>query len=84
MQPLVLIPTYNERDNLKRLITAVRQASPATAILVIDDNSPDGTGALADRLAAADTKVHVLHRAQKKGPRPRLPGRFYLGLSWFI
>ena len=80
MQPLVLIPTYNERDNLKRLITAVRQASPATAILVIDDNSPDGTGALADRLAAADTKVHVLHRAQKKG----LGRAYQAGFTWAL
>jgi dolichol-phosphate mannosyltransferase len=59
--------TYNERDNLGLLVTEIRQAVPAADILVIDDNSPDGTGQLADDLAAADPRVHVLHRAGKLG-----------------
>lgn len=64
---LVSIATYNERDNLGPLVREIRQAVPEADVLVIDDNSPDGTGELADELAAADPKVRVLHRAGKLG-----------------
>src|SRR5262245_52511509 len=64
---LVSMATYNERDNLAPLIQEIRQALPAAHVLVVDDNSPDGTGRLADELAAADPQVHVLHRAGKLG-----------------
>ncbi len=64
---VVLIPTYNERENLPRIVARVRAAVPAVDILVLDDNSPDGTGAVADDLAGSDPQVHVLHRAGKKG-----------------
>jgi dolichol-phosphate mannosyltransferase len=64
---LVSVATYNERDNLEPLVRAIHEAAPAADVLVVDDNSPDGTGALADRLAAADGRVHVLHRAGKLG-----------------
>jgi dolichol-phosphate mannosyltransferase len=64
---LVSLATYNERDNLAPLIREVRQQLPDAELLVIDDNSPDGTGRLADELAAADPRVHVLHRAGKLG-----------------
>lgn len=64
---LVIIPTYNERDNLEDIVTRVRAAMPAVDILVVDDSSPDGTGELADRLAAADGQVKVLHRTGKDG-----------------
>lgn len=64
---LVIIPTYNEVDNLPVAVAGVRAAAPAVDILVVDDASPDGTGALADGLAAADPRVHVLHRARKEG-----------------
>jgi dolichol-phosphate mannosyltransferase len=64
---LVSLATYNERDNLAPLIREVRQQLPDAAVLVIDDNSPDGTGKVADELAAADPRVHVLHRAGKLG-----------------
>jgi dolichol-phosphate mannosyltransferase len=64
---LVVIPTYNERECLTQIVPAVRAAVPAADILVVDDNSPDGTGALADELAAADPRVRVLHRAGKEG-----------------
>lgn len=64
---LVCIPTYNERDNVGSIVRRVREAVPAAQVLVVDDGSPDGTGALADELAAADTQVHVLHRTQKAG-----------------
>ena len=69
MPPRVLIvtPTYNERDNLAEFVAAVRAASPEADLLVVDDASPDGTGALGDALAAADPHVHVLHRAGKLG-----------------
>lgn len=64
---LVSMATYNERDNLTPLITEIHQVLPAADILVIDDHSPDGTGQLADELAASDARVHVLHRAGKLG-----------------
>jgi len=64
---LVVIPTYNERETLTDVVTAVRTAVPHAFIQVVDDNSPDGTGALADRMAAADPQVDVLHRAGKQG-----------------
>jgi dolichol-phosphate mannosyltransferase len=64
---LVVTPTYNEIDNLPRFVKAVRSALPDADILVVDDNSPDGTGALADSLASADPHVRVMHRAGKLG-----------------
>lgn len=64
---LVVTPTYNERDNLPDLVAAVHRAAPEAEILVVDDASPDGTGPLADELAASDPRVHVLHRAGKLG-----------------
>ncbi|MFO0597069.1 MAG: polyprenol monophosphomannose synthase [Myxococcaceae bacterium] len=70
---LVIIPTYNERDNLGPITAAVLAADPRIDILVCDDNSPDGTGQLADELAAKDKRVRVLHRQKKEGL-----GRAYL------
>lgn len=64
---LVSIATYNEHDNLGPLVKEIHLAAPAADVLVIDDNSPDGTGKLADELAAADPRIHVLHRAGKLG-----------------
>lgn len=64
---LVTLCTYNERDNLPPLIDQILESAPDVDILVIDDNSPDGTGRLADRIAAARPQVHVLHRPQKQG-----------------
>jgi dolichol-phosphate mannosyltransferase len=63
----VLIPTYNERDNLPGIVARVRASVPTADVFVLDDNSPDGTGAVADELAAADRQVRVLHRAGKEG-----------------
>jgi glycosyltransferase involved in cell wall biosynthesis len=64
---LVCIPTYNEADNVELIVARVRAAVPEADVLIADDNSPDGTGALADALAAADPAVHVLHRTEKAG-----------------
>ncbi len=63
---LVVIPTYNEADNLEPIVTAIWRYLD-TDILVVDDGSPDGTGQIADRLAAADRRLHVLHRTGKQG-----------------
>ena len=64
---LVVIPTYNERENLAETVARVRAAVPEASVLVVDDSSPDGTGDLADELAAADAAVHVLHRTARNG-----------------
>jgi dolichol-phosphate mannosyltransferase len=64
---LIVTPTYNEKDNLPRFIEAVRAALPEAHILIVDDNSPDGTGDLADAIAARDANVRVMHRAGKLG-----------------
>ena len=64
---LVVIPTYNEAENLESLVARLRAAVPEADVLVVDDGSPDGTGEIADRLAAADPSVHVLHRTEKAG-----------------
>ena len=62
-----MVPTYNERENLERITAAILEAVPEAKLLVIDDSSPDGTGVLADTLAAADPRLHVLHRKTKDG-----------------
>ncbi|WP_232668691.1 polyprenol monophosphomannose synthase [Pseudonocardia sp. TRM90224] len=64
---LVVVPTYNERDNLEPLVSRLRKAVPEADVLVVDDSSPDGTGEIADKLAAADDQVSVLHRPGKSG-----------------
>ena len=69
----VVLPTYNEAENLGPITAAILEALPAATLLVVDDNSPDGTGRLADDLAAGDPRVKVLHRAAKQGL-----GRAYL------
>ena len=75
-----MIPTYNELENLETAIKAVHEHSPVAHVLVIDDQSPDGTGELADRLAAKDDRIQVLHRAEKEGL-----GRAYLaGFQWAL
>ncbi|WP_433393819.1 polyprenol monophosphomannose synthase [Micromonospora sp. KLBMP9576] len=75
---LVVIPTYDEADNVAQIVARVRGAAPSVEVLVADDNSPDGTGALADALAAADARVHVLHREGKQG----LGAAYLAGFAW--
>jgi len=64
---VMVVPTYNEADNLPHVVRRILLAVPDAEILVVDDNSADGTGLIADQLAAADARVHVLHRAGKEG-----------------
>ena len=75
---LVVVPTYNERVNLPRVLRRLRAAAPDVDVLVADDDSPDGTGALADELAAGDPQVHVLHRPAKQG----LGAAYLAGFGW--
>lgn len=67
---VVAIPTYNEKDNLRMITERTLAADPEVNILIVDDNSPDGTGAIADEISAAEPRVHVLHRAGKEGLGP--------------
>ena len=67
MKTLIIIPTYNEHDNLRPLLQEIFSYVPHTDILIVDDNSPDGTGELADELSSENPHVHVLHRAGKLG-----------------
>jgi dolichol-phosphate mannosyltransferase len=77
---LVVVPTYNERTNIPLLVPAILLQDPRLEVLVVDDNSPDGTGQLADDLARADSRVHVLHRPTKEGL-----GKAYLaGFQWAL
>jgi dolichol-phosphate mannosyltransferase len=66
-RPLVSLATYNERENLPPLVNEIHQVLPHADVLVIDDNSPDGTGQIADELAGKDGRIHVLHRPGKLG-----------------
>lgn len=76
---LVIIPTYNERENLPLIVGRVHHASPEVHILVVDDGSPDGTGQLADELALADPdRIHVMHRTSKAG----LGAAYLAGFAW--
>jgi dolichol-phosphate mannosyltransferase len=64
---LIVMPTYNERQNLEIIVGRIREAVPDADLLVVDDNSPDGTGDLADKLVESDSHVQVLHRTEKAG-----------------
>lgn len=75
---LVVIPTYNERDNIEPILKRVRASAPDAHVLVVDDASPDGTGELADAVAAGDPFVHVLHRSAKEG----LGAAYIAGFGW--
>jgi dolichol-phosphate mannosyltransferase len=75
---LVIIPTYNEADNVRIIVDRVRAAVPAVDVLIADDNSPDGTGRIADELAAADEQIKVLHRRGKEG----LGAAYLAGFTW--
>jgi dolichol-phosphate mannosyltransferase len=76
----VIIPTYNERENLESISARVRAAVPGAHVLIVDDNSPDGTGELAEKLAAEDAQIHVLHRPGKVG----LGAAYIAGFGWAL
>ncbi|GAA4902193.1 polyprenol monophosphomannose synthase [Tessaracoccus lubricantis] len=75
---LVIIPTYNESQNIESITNRLRRAVPEAHILIADDNSPDGTGDIADRMAEADEHVHVMHRTGKQG----LGAAYLAGFDW--
>jgi dolichol-phosphate mannosyltransferase len=77
-RPLVVIPTYNEADNIELILDRVRASVPSADVLVVDDNSPDGTGELADKVADHDDGVQVLHRGVKTG----LGAAYLAGFVW--
>jgi dolichol-phosphate mannosyltransferase len=77
---LVIVPTYNERFNIARLIPAILAQDPSLEVLVVDDGSPDGTGAIVDGIAANNTRVHVIHRASKLG----LGTAYIAGFRWAL
>src|SRR5258708_32677003 len=79
-QTLIVVPTYNERENLPSLAQRLLSLPVPVDVLVVDDNSPDGTGKIADELAAKHSTIHVLHRSEKNGL-----GRAYLaGFKWAL
>jgi len=77
---LVIVPTYNERFNIARLIPAILAQDPSLEILVVDDGSPDGTGAIVDAIAANNTRVNVIHRSEKLG----LGTAYITGFRWAL
>jgi len=77
---VMCVPTYNEAENLEWVVGRLRRAQPTVDVLVVDDGSPDGTGEIADRLAAADAHVHVLHRTEKAG----LGAAYLHGFRWAL
>jgi len=76
----IVIPTYNEHDNIAHIIPAVLAQDPSLEVLVVDDGSPDGTGAVVDGMAAADPRVHIVHRAGKLG----LGTAYIAGFKWAL
>ncbi len=79
-QTLIIVPTYNERESLPRIVDKLLSLSVGVDVLVVDDNSPDGTGKIADELAAKHPQIHILHRAGKEGL-----GRAYIaGFKWAL
>lgn len=75
---LVIIPTYNESQNIASITARLRSAVPDAHVLIADDNSPDGTGEIADRLASSDDHIHVMHRTGKQG----LGAAYLAGFNW--
>lgn len=80
MRVVTIIPTYNERESLPLTLGRLRAAVPSSDVLVVDDNSPDGTGVLADEIAGTDESVHVLHREGKEG----LGAAYKAGFRWAL
>ncbi len=81
LRTLVIVPTYNERENLPLILERLRAAVPEAHVLVVDDGSPDGTGEIADKIAADDSQVEVLHRTEKAGLGAAYVAGFRHGLA---
>jgi len=77
---VVIVPTYNERQNIERLIETILAQDPRLDVLVVDDGSPDGTGAVVDQIAKRNTRVHAIHRAAKMG----LGTAYLAGFRWAL
>lgn len=80
MRTIVILPTYDERENIGPVVGRIRASVPDADVLVVDDGSPDGTGEIADALAATDANVRVLHRAGKEG----LGAAYRAGMAWAL
>lgn len=80
MRPAIVIPTFNESDNLYPLIAAIRKYSSNSTVIIVDDNSPDGTGELAESITSTDKRVHVIHRPKKLG----LGTAHIAGIKWAL
>ncbi|UCG50948.1 MAG: polyprenol monophosphomannose synthase [Candidatus Latescibacterota bacterium] len=80
MEALIVIPTYNERENIKELVKSIHELDRDLGILVVDDNSPDGTGKFVEELSGRDGRVHVLHRPEKLG----LGSAYIAGFKWAL
>ncbi len=80
MKALIIVPTYNEKENIEGIIGAVLAQGDDIEILVVDDNSPDGTGEIVDRLAGAEPRIHVIHREEKLG----LGSAYIAGFQWAL
>src|SRR5213594_2400523 len=82
MRCLVILPTYNERDNLSAVIESIEQFAPSADVLIVDDNSPDGTGAVANELSRKQPdRIFVLHRERKEGLGPAYVAGFKFALA---
>lgn len=77
---LIIVPTYNERESLTAVLDRISASSPEVDVLVVDDNSPDGTGSLADTYSSTNSRVHVLHRERKAGLGPA----YIAGFRWAL
>lgn len=77
---LVIVPTYNERENIERIIEAILRQDPSIDVLIVDDGSPDGTGQIADAVASRNPRVHAIHRAGKLG----LGTAYVAGFKWAL
>jgi dolichol-phosphate mannosyltransferase len=80
MEALVVVPTYNESENIRRIVPRILEQDPRLHVLVVDDNSPDGTGAIVDEMRANEPRLHVLHREGKGG----LGSAYIAGFRWAL
>ena len=80
MKSLVIIPTYNEAENIARIVPLVLEQDPDLDVLVVDDNSPDGTGAIVDEMSGQQARIHCLHRPGKSG----LGSAYIAGFQWAL